>query len=130
MRHVAMAPCLISATTPISPELLRPGPNPHERKTRSRSFAPWDRPHQRSLRYRHGTTGEGLARHGVPGDRRTAAGRSRTVDRALVPGSAGVSDVGTEPGRPPYPRRFSAAGPAAAANVGRWRRGILLAVAA
>src|SRR5882672_11822522 len=116
MRRVAMAPCLISATTPISPELLRPGPNPHERKTRSRSSAPMDRPHQRSLRHRHGATGEGLAGHAVPGDRRTEARRSRAVDRALVPGTAGVSDVGTESGRPPYPRRLSAAGAAAAAD--------------
>ena len=55
------------------------------------------------------------------GDRRTEARRRRTFHRALVPGAAGVSDVGTGPGRPSHPRRLPAAGAAAAPDVGRRR---------
>ena len=88
-----------------------------------------DRPHHRGLRRRHRATGEGPARHAVHGDRRTEAGRSRAVDRALVPGAAGLPDVDAEPGRPSHARRLSAAGAAAAPDVGRRRAGILRAAA-
>ena len=57
------------------------------------------------------------------------AGRRRAVDRALVPGAAGVSDVGARPRRPPDPRRLPAAGAAAAPDVGRRRAGILRCLA-
>src|SRR5882762_228153 len=119
-----MAPCRASATTAISPEFLKSGPDPHERKTRSRSFAPMDRPQQRSLRHRYGATGEGIARHAVPGDRRARARRSGAVDGALVPGAAGLSDVATGTRRPSHAWRLSATGAAAAADVGRRRAGI------
>jgi hypothetical protein len=50
--------------------------------------------------------------------------RRRALDRALVPGAAGVSDVGAGPDGHPDPRRLPAAGAAAAPDVGRRRAGI------
>src|SRR5882757_9878376 len=64
-------------------------------------------------------------RHTIHGHRRTEAGRCCAVDRTLVPGAAGLSDVGTGTRWPPHARRLSAAGAAAAPDVGRWRACIL-----
>ena len=115
-----------------SPNPRASGPNRHDRHAKSLDLdhlRQWIGRTTRSLRHRHRATGEGPARHAVPGDRRTEAGRCRAVHRALVPGAAGVSDVGTGPGRPSHPRRLPAAGAAAAPDVGRRRTRILRAAA-
>ena len=120
-----MARCPPSASAPDTCKSSSCPENRHDRQTRSRPFAPMDRPQHPGLRHRHRATGEGPARHFVHGNRRSQAGRCRAMDRALVPGAAGFSDVGTRPRRPSHPRRLPAAGAAAAPDVGRRRTRIL-----
>src|SRR6266446_373868 len=127
--RVIMAPCRGSASASASPSLLMPGSNRHDRQARSRPFAAMDRPHRGGLRHRHRATGEGPACDAVHGDRQAQTGRCRALHRTLVPGAAGLPNVGTWTGRPPRARRLPAAGAAAAPDVGRRRAGIFRAVA-
>src|SRR5882757_6140342 len=99
--------CPRSASTWNSPKLLD-GPNRHDGKTRPRSFAWMDRKNYRGIRHRHRASGDGFAGDVVSGDRRTEEWRRRTLDHALVPGAAGVSDVAAQPGRPPDAGRIPA----------------------
>ena len=72
-----------------------PEPNRHDAKNSTSIICvAMDRQDHGSLRHRHRAAGEGPARHAVPGDRRAEGRRCRAVDHALVPGAAGVSDVG------------------------------------
>ena len=131
-RHYGAVPGIGDRPSNV-PKLLASGPNHHDRSHRRKldidHLRGMDRTHHGGLRHRHRATGKRPARHPVPGDRRAEAGRCGAVDRALVPGAAGVSDVGTEPGRSPDARRLPAAGAAAAPDVGRRRTGIFRAAA-
>ena len=53
-------------------------------------LAAMDRPHQEATDIVTAQLVQGLARDAVPGDRRAEGRRRRAVDRALVPGAAGV----------------------------------------